>query len=103
MSVAVNNSYRWARITPDDHSGTLYIVTFLGFTYTSLTFLTRILIKWHMLGLDDMAMLVAQVLSSPTPTMPVDELTKSDNQHYSILATSHFSVSWTGKILRYHN
>lgn len=54
---------RWARVTPDDHSGTLYIVTFLGLTYSSVTFLTRLLIKWHMLGLDDLAMLFAEVSS----------------------------------------
>jgi hypothetical protein len=61
----MEKGYRWARITPDDHSGILYIITFLGFTYTSMTFLTRLLIKWRMLGLDDVAMLVAQVLSFP--------------------------------------
>ncbi|KAF1357512.1 hypothetical protein EJ07DRAFT_74596, partial [Lizonia empirigonia] len=55
------DGHRWANITPDDHSGTLYIVTFLGFTYTSLTFLTRVVVKWRVLGLDDVAMLVAQI------------------------------------------
>lgn len=57
----VDRSYRWARITDDDQSGVLYIVTFLSFIYTSLTFLTRIFIKWRMLGLDDAAVLLAQV------------------------------------------
>ncbi|CAI9634084.1 unnamed protein product [Alternaria burnsii] len=61
MSAAVQDGYRWARITPDDHSGILYIVTFLAFTYTSLTFFTRIFIRWRMLGLDDAAMLIAQI------------------------------------------
>jgi hypothetical protein len=61
MSATIEEGYRWTRITPDDHSGILYIVTFLGFTYTSVAFLTRIAIKWHMLGLDDAAMLFAQV------------------------------------------
>jgi hypothetical protein len=64
MSVALPGEYRWTRLTADDQSGILYIVTFLSFTYTSLTFLTRVLIKWRMLGLDDAAMLVAQVSSS---------------------------------------
>jgi hypothetical protein len=63
MSVTQQTNYRWAVVTPDDHSGTLYIVTFLGFTYTSLTFLTRMVIKWQMLGLDDGVMMIAQVLS----------------------------------------
>ena len=57
----VDRSYRWADITDDDQSGVLYIVTFLSFTYTSLTFLARIFIKWRVLGLDDAAMLLAQV------------------------------------------
>lgn len=57
----MDEGHRWARITPNDHSGAVYIVTFIGFTYSSLTFLTRLLIKWHVLGLDDLAMLAAQV------------------------------------------
>lgn len=57
----VDRSYRWADITDGDQSGVLYIVTFLSFTYTSLTFLARIFIKWRVLGLDDAAMLLAQV------------------------------------------
>jgi hypothetical protein len=64
MSETLEDGYRWARITPEDRSGILYIVTFLAFTYTSLTFLTRIFIRWRMLGLDDAAMLIAQVWSS---------------------------------------
>ena len=63
MSAALPGEYRWARITADDQSGILYIVAFLNLTYTSLTFLARISIKWRMLGLDDGAMLVAQVSS----------------------------------------
>lgn len=55
-----SSGHRWATITPNDHSGAVYIVTFLGFTYTSLTFLTRVFIKWQLLGLDDAAMLIAQ-------------------------------------------
>ncbi|KAH6638746.1 hypothetical protein C7974DRAFT_421421 [Boeremia exigua] len=57
----MENDTRWAHIAPNDRSGTLYIVTFLGFTYSSLTFLARVWIKWHMLGLDDLAMLLAQI------------------------------------------
>jgi hypothetical protein len=58
----MNDENRWASITDDDHSGTLYIVIFLGLTYSGITFLTRLLIKWHMLGLDDLAMVFAEVL-----------------------------------------
>lgn len=59
----MEDSHRWAHVTPNDHSGALYIITFVGFTYGGLTFLTRLMIKWHVLGLDDLAMLVAQVRS----------------------------------------
>ena len=59
----MNYEHRWASITDDDHSGTLYIVMFLGLTYSGITFLTRLLIKWHMLGLYDLAMVFAEVLS----------------------------------------
>ncbi|KAF1850648.1 uncharacterized protein K460DRAFT_391103 [Cucurbitaria berberidis CBS 394.84] len=53
--------HRWAIVTPDDRSGVLYIVAFLAFTYSSLTFLARCFIKWHVLGFDDAAMALAQV------------------------------------------
>ncbi|PSN71293.1 hypothetical protein BS50DRAFT_546564 [Corynespora cassiicola Philippines] len=55
--------YRFATITPEDHRGVIYIATFLAFTYYNLTFLTRCFIKWHMFGLDDWAVVVAQIIS----------------------------------------
>jgi hypothetical protein len=58
----MNHENRWASITDDDHSGTLYIVIFLGLAYSGITFLTRLLIKWHILGVDDLAMVLAEVL-----------------------------------------
>ncbi|CAO2653631.1 Nn.00g030420.m01.CDS01 [Neocucurbitaria sp. VM-36] len=60
---SLETGYRWASITPDDHSGILYIVTFLAFTYSGLTFIARCFIKWRVLGLDDAAMLLAQIAS----------------------------------------
>lgn len=93
---AMEEGTRWANITPDDHSGVLYIVTFISFTYSNLTFLARLLIKWHMLGLDDLAMLLAQVLIScsvyflPSAT----KLTTTDCQHSPIRAFACFHVSW---------
>lgn len=63
MSDRLHTGYRWTSVTPDDRSGILYIVSILNLIYTSLAFFTRVLIKWHLLGLDDGAMLIAQVLS----------------------------------------
>lgn len=58
---------RWARIISNDHSGAVYIAAFTGITYGSLTFLTRLLIKWRVLGLDDLAVLAAHVRSLYSP------------------------------------
>ncbi|KAF2034175.1 hypothetical protein EK21DRAFT_41251, partial [Setomelanomma holmii] len=55
--------HRWATVTADDRSGILYIVTFLSFTYSSITFITRCFIKWRVFGADDAAALVAQIAS----------------------------------------
>jgi hypothetical protein len=53
--------YRFATVSSDDHGGILYIVAFLTFTYSSITFLTRCAIKWQVFGFDDWATCVAQV------------------------------------------
>lgn len=98
MSATGEDGHRWANITPDDHSGTLYIVTFLGFTYTSLTFLTRVIVKWHVLGLDDVAMLVAQVctiINFAHKTFHDHTLITVDHQSYPVLTSGHFSVGWS--------
>lgn len=64
MSEHTEAGHRWATVTPGDRSGILYIITFLSFTYSSITFLTRCLIKRHMLGIDDVANTLAQVSSA---------------------------------------
>jgi len=55
------SAYRWANVTTDDKSGILYVVAFLALTYSSLTFIARCFIKWKVVGLDDVAMFIAQV------------------------------------------
>ncbi|KAF2838844.1 hypothetical protein M501DRAFT_935163 [Patellaria atrata CBS 101060] len=52
---------RFATITSDDHGGIVWITSLLFMTYTLLTFATRCFIKWHMFGVDDWAMVAAQV------------------------------------------
>jgi hypothetical protein len=59
--------HRWATVTPDDRSGILYVVAFLNFTYSSITFITRYFIKWHVLGRDDAAAFAAQVSNPQVP------------------------------------
>jgi hypothetical protein len=61
MSDSLQSDYRWASITPDDHSGALYVVMFLNFTYTSTVVMARLLIKSKTLGIDDGTMVIAQV------------------------------------------
>lgn len=97
----MENDTRWARNTPNDHRGTLYIVTFIGFTYSNITFVTRLLIKWHMLGLDDLAMLFAQVQATYTLNSCVDTvLTTTDRQYHSICVFTCVHVSRPGKIVQ---
>lgn len=64
MSHLATAGDRWTIVTPTDRSGVLYIVMVLGFIYTNLVLVTRVVIKWRILGLDDGAMLIAQVSSS---------------------------------------
>jgi hypothetical protein len=64
MSHLATAGDRWTIVTPTDRSGILYIVMVLGFIYTNLVLVTRVVIKWRILGLDDGAMLIAQVSSS---------------------------------------
>lgn len=95
-----DRSYRWAHITDDDQSGVLYIVTFLSFTYTSLTFLTRIFIKWRMLGLDDAAMLLAQVSLLVFASKPYVKLTQMLGGGLDpVLTATPVVVGRTGKVL----
>lgn len=60
---AVPAGDRFSTITPDDHGGLIYIATFMAFTYSSITFLTRCFIKWNIFGMDDWAMVAAQVFA----------------------------------------
>jgi hypothetical protein len=65
MSYLAAAGNRWTIVAPTDRSGILYIVLVLGFIYTNLVLVTRVLIKWRILGLDDAAMLIAQVSLCP--------------------------------------
>ena len=97
-----NGGYRWAVNTSDDRSGTLYIFTFLGFTYSSFTFLTRLYIKWHMLGLDDAAMLAAQVLTLKSIyRINIETDTELGGRCCSVFVDACVPVSGPGKVIRY--
>jgi hypothetical protein len=102
MSDLANAGYRWTAVTPADRSGILYIVTVLSSIYTSIVFVTRVVIRWHILGLDDGAMLIAQVSSLPSlPSMVrYIQLTKRGVAQHTIRAHGHFVVEWTSKIVR---
>ncbi|KAF2122186.1 hypothetical protein BDV96DRAFT_482763 [Lophiotrema nucula] len=53
--------YQFSKVTPDDHSGLIYIAAFLGFTYSNITFITRCCIKWQVFGFDDWGTCAAQI------------------------------------------
>lgn len=67
MAEPFTGGYRWATITPDDHSGVLYITAFLTFTYANLTFITRCFLKYQVFGLDDWTLVIAQVCMLRSP------------------------------------
>jgi hypothetical protein len=87
-----DSGYRWATVTTDDRSGVLYIIALLSFTYSSLTFITRCFIKWHVLGLDDAAAFVAQVSVSDA-TLKAMGLIVPDCQYRTIRPTADISIS----------
>lgn len=94
-----DSGYRWATVTANDRGGTLYIIAFLSFTYSSLTFITRCFIKWHVLGLDDAAAFVAQVSVSDANIESLG-LTVSDCQYRTICPASDITISGSGEELR---
>ncbi|USP80150.1 hypothetical protein yc1106_07424 [Curvularia clavata] len=54
--------YRFARITPDDHSATLWIVTLLAPIYATLVLGVRLgYTKWRAFGSDDIVVILAYV------------------------------------------
>ena len=54
---------RFAVSNEHDHSATLWIMTFLLLSYTTLTILVRGFVKFSMLGLDDGVACLAQLLT----------------------------------------
>ena len=51
----------FSEVTENSHAGIIWIIALLGLSYSVLTFFTRALIKWHMLGPDDYILVAAQV------------------------------------------
>ena len=52
---------RFSAYTPDNHQAPLYIVTALTLTYAGLFLITRVAVKFKVLGLDDLFLGVAHV------------------------------------------
>jgi hypothetical protein len=82
---------RWASVTPDDHSGTLYVIAFLGFTYTTMTVVTRVFIKRNMLGVDDGTMVVAQAANVVQFALVVSALSAGLSKSYSTISEEQYS------------
>lgn len=76
MTEVVPQGHRWAVVTPDDHSGALYVIAFLTFTYSTITCLARYFVKKNILGLDDAVIFFAQVIA---PFQEDLVLTDTDN------------------------
>jgi hypothetical protein len=53
----------FSEVTDSNHAGVTWIIALLCLVYSVLTYITRGFIKWHMLGWDDLAITIAQVLA----------------------------------------
>lgn len=54
----------FTQITPEDHTGWLYIITLLSLCYMFIVFVIRFVVKFGMYGNDDWALLVSTVLAT---------------------------------------
>ncbi|OCL10542.1 hypothetical protein AOQ84DRAFT_374814 [Glonium stellatum] len=54
-------NHQFSEVTEDNHAGVVWIVALLCLVYSMLTFVTRGAIKWTLLGMDDWALVAAQV------------------------------------------
>lgn len=56
-----DDSFQFSRVTFNDHSGQLWIVTILSLIYGFLGAMTRMYIKYRMFGFDDLLLAFATV------------------------------------------
>ncbi|EMD66206.1 hypothetical protein COCSADRAFT_353321 [Bipolaris sorokiniana ND90Pr] len=65
FSTASPSDYRFARITPHDHSATLWIITILSPIYATLVLGIRLgYAKWRAYGFDDLVVVLAHVVGA---------------------------------------
>jgi hypothetical protein len=86
-----HDGHRWASVTPDDYSGTLYVVAFVGFTYTTMTVVTRVFIKRNMLGIDDGIMVVAQAANVLQFALVISALSAGLSKSYNTISEEQYS------------
>jgi hypothetical protein len=91
MSNPLKRHDRWATVTPDDYSGTLYVVALLGFTYTTMTVVTRVFIKRNMLGVDDGTMVVAQAANIVQFALVISALSTGLSKSYNTISEEQYS------------
>lgn len=53
----------FTRVTSDDHTAWLYIITLLSLCYIAIVFVIRFVVKFGMYGHDDWALLVSTLLA----------------------------------------
>lgn len=59
-------------ISDDDHAGYIWIVTILGFIYSSMAVAVRGQIKWRMYGADDYLLAAAMVCLAVRSVLHID-------------------------------
>lgn len=61
----VADDNRFARVTPDNHAGSLWIAALLCLVYAVMTLALRAHLRWKMFGMDDYLAVAATVWSFP--------------------------------------
>ncbi|KAF2004742.1 hypothetical protein P154DRAFT_551938 [Amniculicola lignicola CBS 123094] len=91
MADTIDTRYHFAAVNPNDHAGLIYIAAFLTLTYTNLTFLTRLFVKWHVFGFDDWAMCVAQASNMVQIVLLLISLSSGLGKSYETISDSSYA------------
>lgn len=65
MADTASEGHRFAPISPDNHSGSIWIATLLCLVYSFLTISTRAWLRQKMYSVDDLLLVLALVCLNP--------------------------------------
>ncbi|KAF5849431.1 hypothetical protein GGP41_006348 [Bipolaris sorokiniana] len=93
FSTASPSDYRFARITPHDHSATLWIITILSPIYATLVLGIRLgYAKWRAYGFDDLVVVLAHVVGAGMWVTLLTSIGHGLGKSYDILDDTFFAT-----------